>query len=337
MVYLRFATLIVYAAVGPACSHCLRWLRSLFSLSPSLSSSSWLSTSETGSGPACPVCGPACPECGPACPVCGPACLVCGPACPVCGPVCLVCGPACPECVDLRVQCVWTCVSSVWTGVCVSRVIAVYRVRDKCWTKYTGDVDIYCYCVNEHCFHWFYNLILSINIASSHRDSIVTHCTVDLAKAKRDNAKITGYGGGKDKVFDEVDQEIFEILKSNVVVLDGLGLPESQSEDIKITELVLEPGNSDPQCSLNSPSDNYNRKRKFISLSEKKEEKLSVSAKREALKIKLLETELYYKKLKCLELEKKLGLPPSNITDEIIQEKLFTIDVSTDFVCEMLD
>nr|CAD7403018.1 unnamed protein product [Timema cristinae] len=61
------------------------------------------------------------------------------------------------------------------------------------------------------------------------------------ALAKRDNAKKTGSGGGKDKVFDEVDQAIFEILKSNVVVLDGLGLPESQSEEIKITELVLEP------------------------------------------------------------------------------------------------
>nr|CAD7569873.1 unnamed protein product [Timema californicum] len=29
----------------------------------------------------------------------------------------------------------WTGVSSVRTGVCVSRVIAVYRVRDKCWPK----------------------------------------------------------------------------------------------------------------------------------------------------------------------------------------------------------
>nr|CAD7423444.1 unnamed protein product [Timema monikensis] len=37
--------------VGPACSHCLPWLRSLFSLSPSLSGrfSSWFSTDESGS------------------------------------------------------------------------------------------------------------------------------------------------------------------------------------------------------------------------------------------------------------------------------------------------
>nr|CAD7395234.1 unnamed protein product [Timema cristinae] len=36
------------------------------------------------------------------------------------------------QCVDLRVQCVYLRVQCVWTSVCVSRVNTVYRVQDKC-------------------------------------------------------------------------------------------------------------------------------------------------------------------------------------------------------------
>ncbi|PSN31766.1 hypothetical protein C0J52_26339, partial [Blattella germanica] len=45
-------------------------------------------------------------------------------------------------------------------------------------------------------------------------------------RAKRDNAKKTGTGGGKSKQPEEVDEAIYDILERYSVVLDGLNLPE---------------------------------------------------------------------------------------------------------------
>ncbi|XP_049306219.1 uncharacterized protein LOC125777788 [Bactrocera dorsalis] len=126
--------------------------------------------------------------------------------------------------------------------------------------------------------------------------------------SKRDNARNTGSGGGKDKVMDEADLAILDILESDSAVVDGLNLPESygNSENLPSAE-------NDSRISIseetiaNPPLNPRKRKRstKFPSETLDREKKC---------RLELLEVEVYYRKLQCLKLERELLLPPSAIT-----------------------
>nr|CAD7460091.1 unnamed protein product [Timema tahoe] len=95
-----------------------------------------------GSQPVSPgISNPRCEVCGPPCSLCGPAYTLSGPACPLSGPACPLSGPAMSS-GRTGVSSGRTGVSSVRTGVCVLRVIAVYRVWDKCWPKYTEGLAV---------------------------------------------------------------------------------------------------------------------------------------------------------------------------------------------------
>ncbi|XP_049316837.1 uncharacterized protein LOC125779523 [Bactrocera dorsalis] len=56
--------------------------------------------------------------------------------------------------------------------------------------------------------------------------------------SKRDNARNTGSRGGKDKVMDEADLAILDILESDSAVVEGLNLPETygNSENLPSAE-----------------------------------------------------------------------------------------------------
>ncbi|XP_049302136.1 uncharacterized protein LOC125775520 [Bactrocera dorsalis] len=128
---------------------------------------------------------------------------------------------------------------------------------------------------------------------------------------KRDNARNTGSGGGKEKVMDEADLAILDILESDSAVVDGLNLPESygNSENLPSAE-------NDSRISIseetiaNPPLNPRKRKRstKFPSETLDREKKC---------RMELLEVEVYYRKLQCLKLERELLLPLSAITQGI--------------------
>lgn len=134
-----------------------------------------------------------------------------------------------------------------------------------------------------------------------------------FVKGKRDNARQTGSSGGKDKKLDDIDTAILDIIDVKSSVVDGLGLPETgkESEGSGSTE---EPTQDASLGVANQPAETVKkaeRPRKRKSDNDHQDE-------HKKIKLELLKTELYYRKLKCLKLEKELGLPVSKVTSDVI-------------------
>lgn len=152
----------------------------------------------------------------------------------------------------------------------------------------------------------------------------------------------TGTGGGNDKVLDEVDTIILDILGKDSKVVDGLRLPESgdnviiacgneTDEDIANDEWKNFPpttsnvrSDSNNYVTSNMPNTNslnenstQTRKRKNRIETTLAPNKKHSAEEAEKLKRELMKVEIYHRKLQILKIEEELGLPYSEFTRDI--------------------
>ncbi|XP_073828452.1 uncharacterized protein [Musca autumnalis] len=124
--------------------------------------------------------------------------------------------------------------------------------------------------------------------------------------AKRDNARRMGSSDGKYSVMNEVDLAILDIISSDAVVVEGLNLPESYTVSPTDDAPTVPTQNSHKRkSSTKFPNETMDREKK--------------------LRLELLQVEVYYRKLQCIELERKLQLPTSALTRDIATQETVTV------------
>lgn len=174
-----------------------------------------------------------------------------------------------------------------------------------------------------------------------------------VLQSKLDNAKKTGTVGGPEKILDEADKKVLEIIGDySHPVLSGVDVqetytplsPSSSSEPISDQE--SKEINSNVNCSWSTPRQNespkkraaptqgtslLNSKRRIVGVNFSNQEIPALETK-ENLKMCLLKKEitykdiliesasldLYKKKLECLKLERELNVSHSTITLPIV-------------------
>ena len=143
---------------------------------------------------------------------------------------------------------------------------------------------------------------------------------------KRDNKKQTGSGGGRAKVLDDNDSILLDIIGNESPVLDGLPVAESSGTD-RLAELIREylpdedgdeiPDTAQPPPAPTPPIRPSKKKTLYqTNLDMKRRVVDDQQVIRDKKKV-LLDVETYKRKLEVLELEKRLGLEPSDFTREI--------------------
>ncbi|CAG7733861.1 unnamed protein product [Allacma fusca] len=134
---------------------------------------------------------------------------------------------------------------------------------------------------------------------------------------KRDKARKTGEGGGTTVCLTAVDNLILDIIGKDSPTVEGINIPQtgvpspitrhheqtSESEEF-VDEAVPVPSTSVSAVSSCAVKNNSLGRKQFC-----KNSRGDLLKRKRELQVKLLELEVYYKKLKCYSLERDLGLP----------------------------
>lgn len=155
-------------------------------------------------------------------------------------------------------------------------------------------------------------------------------------QSKRDSARRTGSQGGVEKKMDEVDLAILDVLEEDNELIDGLDLPETEaipsssvSEKAMPSNTIYEKttGNATadtPPKSMSSsnlesrPSTDHQRCRKRHKSSNGDDNESEKNEEKNKLKVRLLEIEIYKKRLEVLKLERELGIDSSKFTEDLV-------------------